>query len=173
MASIVERRRVEESTAQSVALSPSTIEMKGPTEPRVVAANVAKQTSLAAPKQKTDTQSANMFKSVETQVSTTAIPTNGGFTIQSTIRLSGKEVLLFTQKQVPFQIAWYAHKLTGGGSSLLSTTHANLIANKPEYTVSADLPRLMTGPYRLTTVVTFPTVGNLNTYYQGPVIQAT
>lgn len=173
MTALTEKQRVDKSTVQSLVPDPPTVEMKKTTGPGAVVANAAKPKPLVTPEQKAATQAAKLVKSLEAKVSTTAFATNRGCAVQSTVRLSGKEVFQFTRDRAPFQIAWYAHKLGGGGSILLKTSHANLVANNLEYTISADLPRLVTGPYRLTTVATFPTAHNLMTHCQGPVIQAT
>ncbi len=173
MAALAEKQHVKESPAQPVGLAPSVVEMKKPAEPQTVAANALRPKPLASPEQKTVAQAAKTFHSIEAQVSTTVLTTNGSFVVQSTIGLTGKDALQFTRNQAPFQISWYAQKLTGGGSTLLKSSHANLTPNKPEYTIKADLPRLVTGPHRLMTVVIFPTAGNRTTYYQGPIIQTT
>lgn len=132
---------------------------------------ISMQEATKALIQNEELRSEKKLRNIKTELSTLAITTPGGLTIQTFIHLSGTDALMLTRNQAPFQLAWYAHKIGGGGSVLLKTYQAQLAENKLEYTINVDAD-LTTGLYRLMTVITFPTPWNLIAHCQGPVVQA-
>ncbi|MCG3119384.1 MAG: hypothetical protein ALAOOOJD_01776 [bacterium] len=122
--------------------------------------------------QKMDQKKEKPFQKVEAQLSMLSLAAPAGFTLQALLRLSGSDAPLLVDTRAPIQVAWYAHKVVGNGSQLLKVMMANLVEKKLEYTICADIPRLPSGLYRLTTVVTFPTARHVSAYCQGAVLQA-
>lgn len=141
------------------------------TESRAVAQAASRQQIPAQPQPPANISAEKIYKNVGAQVSTMAFATPQGLTVHSTFRLSGADALMLAHDRLPFQVSWYAHKLGGGDAMLLTTSDENLTENKLEYMIKTDAPPLVSGPYRLTTIATFPTVRNLIAHCQGPVIQ--
>jgi hypothetical protein len=105
------------------------------------------------------------------QLVTLAQTTPTDVAIETTLQLSGADAVTLTQQKAEYQVAWYARRLAGDGSFTLGTSTTQLAENQLQYTLKPVASQLPAGPYRLTTVITFPAYRHLMAYYQGPIVQ--
>lgn len=105
------------------------------------------------------------FQPTDATYPTRTLASTEDFAVETTFRLSGPEGLRLTQERAPFRVAWYVHKLAGGGrSEPLVTVEDELSPDKQEYSIRAEAPKPAPGMYRLMSVVNFPTARNLIAY---------
>lgn len=138
----------------------------------IAAADTTTDTKPREASQPTARQSLEpVFKNVQMQLVTLAQTTPTDVAIETTLQLSGADAVTLTRQKAEYQVAWYARRLAGDGSFTLGTSTTQLAENQLQYTLKPVASQLPAGPYRLTTVLTFPAYRHLMAYYQGPIVQ--
>ncbi len=92
------------------------------------------------------------------------------FVVQVRFELQGPQALALTTQISPFEIRIYAHELTSGASTLLTTYSGNLVENVVEYTTQTQALGLSPGLYRLITLVTLHAPAKMVGHHEGPIV---
>jgi len=93
------------------------------------------------------------------------------FIVQAGFHLQGREARFLTAQEPSYEMKVYANEITSSKSKLLTTYCAGLTQGVLQYSVLAEMPRLLPGFYRLFTLVTLIKPLKIAGYYDGPVIQ--
>lgn len=93
------------------------------------------------------------------------------FVIQVRFQLQGPDAPALTDQESSYETKVYATNATGGSRKLLATQRGKLVKDILSYTAQMQVPGMSPGLYRLFTLVTLGSPGNLASYRDGPIVE--